>query len=812
MDSEGLFSQNVIQLDIEKEVKRSFLEYSMSVIVARAIPDVRDGLKPVHRRILYALHDQGMTHDKPHKKSANIVGEVMGKYHPHGDAAIYQTMVKLAQDFSMRYPMVDGHGNFGSIDGDAAAAMRYTESRMSKIAGEMLKDLEKETVDWRPTYDDSRKEPEVLPALVPNLLINGSSGIAVGMATNMAPHNLSEVVRGLIAVIDNSDITVDELMQIIPAPDFPTAGIVLSEGIRNAYATGRGTVKIRGSYEISEMKGGRSRIIINEIPYQVNKARLVEKIDELRSDRLEGIAEVRDESDRSGIRIVLELRRDANPQIVVNNLFKHTQLETSFGIINLALVDGEPRILTLKELLTHYIKHRQDVIVRRTHYELRIAEERLHILEGLKIALDHLDAIIALIRAARDRETARQELISQFALSEAQANAILDMRMVQLTGLERDKINQEYDNLVLRIADLNDILATPQRVLTIIKEDLAEMDQKYGDERRTRISYENADLLIEDFIEPHDVLITLSNRGYIKRQRLDGYTVQKRGGKGVSVAAARLEDFAIDVAVTDIFKDVLFFTNQGRVFSLKAYQIPESSRQAKGTAMVNLLDLRPDEKVTNLLWVSPSEENNYLMFATRQGKVKKVVISAFANIRKNGLIAVTLLPEDELVGVVKLQSDADQVMMMTHLGQAILFPTDQVRDMGRTAMGVKGITLNHADFVVGIDRVRPRAEAALVTLHGYGKRTDLNEFKEQKRGGKGLKTINIDPKNGSVVGFKIVTPEEELMILTNEGHVIRLYIDDISVQKRYSRGVLLMKTSPDDEVAALTRFKIDNED
>ncbi len=810
MGQDNLFNK-VIPIDIEKEVRKSFLEYSMSVIVSRALPDVRDGLKPVHRRILYALYDQGMTHDKPHKKSATIVGEVMGKYHPHGDQAIYQTMVKLAQDFSMRYPLVDGHGNFGSVDGDSAAAMRYTESRMSKMASEMVKDLDKETIDWRPNYDDSRKEPAVLPARIPNLLINGTSGIAVGMATNMPPHNLSEVVEALKLYIDNPEVTLDELMKVLPGPDFPTAGIMNSAGIRKAYESGRGSIKIRSRYEIEERKGGKTAIIVTEIPYQVNKAKLVERIAELVKDkRIDGIVDLRDESARVGMRIVIEVRRDVNVNVLINKLFKHTQMEDSFGINNLALVNGEPKTLGLKDMLKYYIEHRQDVITRRTIHDLKLAQARQHIVEGLQIAIDNVDEIIALIRSSKDRETARNALIERFGLSEIQSNAILDMRFVQLTGLERTKLEEEYKELLARIADFEDILANPARVLAIIKEDLDDIKAKYGDKRRTEITYDNVDFDEEDFIEDHEVVITLSNRGYIKRQPLDTYKAQKRGGKGIS-SNIRAEDFALDILVTGVLNNILFFTNQGRVFSTKAYHIPEASRQAKGQALVNIMELRPEEKVSTLVAVKFFDEHRHLLMATRRGVVKKVPLNAFSNIRKTGLIAINLADDDELVGVLRVDGD-DKVMLVTNYGQSISFDEMQVRPMGRTAAGVRGINLGQSDFVVGVDKYRDNGEVVLVTLNGYGKRTRLEEFNIQHRGGKGLKAIEVNKKNGPVVGFKVVKEDEEIIILTSEGQIIRLETEDISTQKRYSRGVVLMRIAQNDSIAAMARFKSEKEE
>jgi len=804
--------EKVIPIDIEKEVKKSFLEYSMSVIVSRALPDVRDGLKPVHRRILYALHEQGMTHDKPHKKSANIVGEVMGKYHPHGDAAIYQTMVKLAQEFAMRYPLVDGHGNFGSIDGDAAAAMRYTESRMSRIAAELLKDIDKDTVDWRPNYDESREEPQVLPARIPNLLLNGSAGIAVGMATNIPPHNLREIVKGIKEYIDNPDITIEELMQSIPGPDFPTGGILEARGIRQAYETGRGTIRTRARYEIEEKKGGKFSIVVTEIPYQVNKARLVEKIAELvRDKKVEGIVDLRDESDRKGIRIVIELRKDVNVNVILNKLFRHTQMEDSFGIIMLSLVNGEPRILNLKEMIQYYVEHRQEVINRRTTYELNLAKNRKHILEGLKIALDNLDEIINLIRNSRDRENARGELQSRFNLSEIQANAILDMRLVQLTGLERSKVENEYEEVLLRIADYEDILARPERVLSMIKEDLDDIEKRYGDNRRTEISQEESSYEEEDFIDDHEVVITLSNRGYVKRQPLDTYRSQKRGGKGVSATTIRAEDFAHDVLVTSALATLLFFTNQGRVFTTRAFQIPESSRQAKGMPLVNFLELRPGEKVTTIVGAREFNREHHLLMVTKKGIIKKTALKAFQNVRKSGLIAVNLREDDELVGVIRVKTGS-KVMIANSRGISIMFDEKQVRSMGRTAAGVKAINLSKDDYVVGLDRYREGADVLLVTEKGYGKRTALSEFKLQNRGGKGLKAIEITRRNGKLVAFQIVSKEDELVILTSEGNIIRLEVEDISQQKRYSRGVLLMRLPEEDRIVGVARFKIEKEE
>lgn len=811
MGQDKLFNK-VIPVDIEKEVKKSFLEYSMSVIVSRALPDVRDGLKPVHRRILYALYDQGMTHDKAHKKSANIVGEVMGKYHPHGDSAIYQTMVKMAQTFSMRYPMIDGHGNFGSIDGDSAAAMRYTESRMSKIAGELLKDIDKETVDWNPNYDDSRMEPAVLPSRIPNLLVNGSSGIAVGMATNMPPHNISEIIDGITMLIDNPEATIDELMTCVPGPDYPTGGIMGSKGIKKAYETGRGSIKTRARYEIEEKKNGRTAIVVTEIPYQVNKARLVEKIADLARDKkIEGIADLRDESDRKGIRVVIELKKDVNANIIINKLFKHTQMEESFGVIMLSLVNGIPKVLNIKQMMHYYIEHRQDVITRRTIHELKLANNRKHIVEGLRIAQDNLDEVVAIIRSSKDRELARNALMERFGLTEIQANAILDMRLAQLTGLEREKLEEEYKELLEKIADYEDILARPDRVLLMIKEDLNDIKNKYGDKRRTEINYDDMDYNIEDLIEDHEVVIALSNKGYIKRQPLDTYKAQRRGGKGISSTNTRAEDFAHNIIVTSILANILFFTNQGRVFMEKGYQIPESSRQAKGMPVINFIDLRPGEIVTTIVPARYFDDKRHLMMVTRKGTIKKVALSAFQHIRKSGIIAINLADDDNLIGVIRVD-EGDKVMLVTADGLSIMFEEEQVRPVGRTAAGVKGINLNDEDEVVGIDKYREEANVFLITENGYGKRTKLDEFKIQNRGGKGIKNIDINKKNGRVVGFKIVRKEEELIILSSEGQIVRLEIEDVSRQKRYSRGVLLMKIEKNDKVVAVARFKTEKEE
>lgn len=802
----------IIPIDIEKEVKRSFLDYSMSVIVSRALPDVRDGLKPVHRRILYALYDQGMTPDKSHRKSANLVGEVLGKYHPHGDTAVYDAMVRMAQDFSIRYPLVDGHGNFGSIDGDSAAAMRYTEVRMAPIAVEMLTDIDKETVPFKPNYDDSREEPEVLPSRIPNLLINGSAGIAVGMATNIPPHNLSEVVDGLILLLDHPDIEISELMQTIIAPDFPTGGIINGvQGIKQAYTTGRGSIKIRSKTNIEELRNGKHQIIVTEIPYLVNKARLIERIaEQVRDKKIEGITDLRDESDRNGIRIVIEVKKDFSPHIVLNQLYKHTQMQNTFGVNMLALVDSVPHVLNLKQMLSFYLDHRKEIITHRTRYELKVARRRLHIVEGLRIALKHLDAVISLIRRAANDQEAREGLMQEFGLSEEQANAILDMRLRRLTSLEREKLEDEFLDLLERIHDLEEILARPERVVALIKEDLTNVKDKYGDARRTEVEIDELSEDIEDLIQEESVVITLTNRGYIKRQPLSTYRSQRRGGRGLIGTTTKVEDFATEIFVTSNLATILFFTNTGRVYSLKAYRIPESSRQSKGAPAINFLELNPQEKVTTIISVNDFQEEQTLLMVTKKGIAKKVKISAFEQIRRNGIIAINLKEDDELVGVKKTQP-GDKIILVASSGMAIVFDEEDVRTMGRAAAGVKGISLAYGATVVDADIVKKGADIVLATEKGYGKRTALRLFRPQRRGGKGLKAINISTKNGQVIGAKVVVADEELMMLTGNGIVIRLAVEDISKQGRYSRGVVLMKLDEGDRIVSIARFKSEEE-
>jgi len=803
----------IVPIDIEKEVKRSFLDYSMSVIVSRALPDVRDGLKPVHRRILYAFYEQGMTPDKPHRKSANLVGLVLGQYHPHGDAAVYDAMVRMAQDFSMRYCLVDGHGNFGSVDGDSPAAMRYTEARLTALAVEMLRDIEKNTVDFRPNYDDTRQEPVVLPARIPNLLINGSTGIAVGMATSVPPHNLTEVADGLIYLLENPEASVEDLMKYIKGPDFPTGGLIMgTRGVRQAYRTGRGNVTVRARCEIEEKKGGRTSIVVTEIPYMVNKAKLVERIAELVKERkIEGITDLRDESDRRGIRIVMDIRRDASPSVILNKLYRNTQLQDTQGIIMLALVDGEPRVLNLKEMLSQYLYHRQEVIRRRTEFDLKVAQDRLHIVEGLKIALDNLDEVVDIIRNSPDVKTARLNLMKRFGLTEVQAEAIVEMRLRQLTGLERNKLEEEHRELVGRIAELQDILDRPERVRNIIKEDLIDIKKRFGDARRTEIREEDASVEVEDLIEEESIVITMSNRGYIKRQPLSTYRSQRRGGKGITGTAIRSEDFATDIFVATTLSTLLFFTNQGRVYSLKAYQIPEASRQSRGTPVVNFLRLNPAEKVNTVIAVNRFDAGQHLVMATRSGWVKKVPIDEFKQIRRSGIMAINLKTGDELVGVQKIYKK-DKLILVTARGYSIVFDEGDVRVMGRAAAGVRGISLEQGDRVIDIDKYKEGADMLLVSERGYGKRTSLQEFRLQKRGGKGLKTIQLSDKTGELVGSKVVFPQEEFVALTGGGVVIRLKVDDVPRQKRYSRGVLIMRCEDGDRIVSIARFKSEDEE
>ena len=798
----------IVPVNLEHEMKNCYIDYAMSVIVSRALPDVRDGLKPVHRRILYAMQEAGMGSGKPYKKSARIVGEVLGKYHPHGDSSVYDAIVRMAQDFSMRYMLADGHGNFGSVDGDPAAAMRYTEVRMSKISELMLQDIDKETVDFTPNYDESLKEPSVLPAKFPQLLVNGTSGIAVGMATNIPPHNMGEVIDGTLMLIDNPDTSIEELMTVIKGPDFPTAGLVLGkEGIRQAYTTGRGIIKMRANAHIETMSNGKPRIVVTELPYQVNKARLIEKIAQLvRDKQIEGITDLRDESDRNGMHIVIDLRRDANANVILNQLFKHTQLQESFGVIMLALVDGKPQVLNLKQVLHYYIKHQEEVITRRTQYELKKAEARAHILEGLTIALDHLDAVITTIRESRTADIAKEALMTGFKLSDKQAQAILDLRLQRLTGLEREKIEEEYQETLKAIENFKAILADEQKILNIIKEELTAVKEKYGDDRRTKLTIDTSEIDVEDLIAEEDVVITLTHNNYIKRMPLDTYRRQNRGGKGIKGMGTKETDFVENMLITTTHHTILFFTTRGRVYSLKAYEIAESSRTAKGTAIINLLQLEQDEKITAVIQVKGFDPDRYLFMATRKGIVKKTSLSEFSNLRKNGLNAINLDDDDDLMGV-KFTDGESYLMLGTKLGKAIAFSEDDVRAMGRMARGVKGITLSDGDEVVGMDILVRNAEVLTVTECGYGKRTSTDEYRAQTRGGKGLINMKVTEKTGCVVGIKVVRPDHELMLITTDGIVIRTNVSDISVISRNTQGVKLMTTAENDKVASMATLE-----
>ena len=794
----------VVPVKLENEMRNSYIDYAMSVIVARALPDVRDGLKPVHRRILYAMQEAGMGSGKPYKKSARIVGEVLGKYHPHGDSSVYDAIVRMAQDFSMRYMLADGHGNFGSVDGDPAAAMRYTEVRMSKISELMLQDIDKETVDFVPNYDESLKEPSVLPAKFPQLLVNGTSGIAVGMATNIPPHNMREVIDGTLMLIDHPDTTIEELMQVIKGPDFPTAGLILgTQGIRDAYTTGRGSIKMRANAHIETMSNGKSCIIATELPYQVNKARLVEKIAALvREKTIDGITDLRDESDRNGMRIVVELRRDANANVILNQLYKHTQFQETFGVIMLALVDGKPQILNLKEVLHYYIKHQEDVITRRTKYELAKAEARAHILDGLTIALDNLDAVISTIRESRTAEIAKNALMESFRLSDKQAQAILDLRLQRLTGLEREKIEEEYQETLKAIEEYKAILADENRILGIIKNELSAVKEKYGDDRRTRITRDESSLEVEDLIAEEDVVITLTHNNYIKRMPLTTYRNQKRGGRGVTGMGTKETDFVENILITTTHHTILFFTSRGRVFYLKAYEIAEAGRQAKGTAIINLLQLDREEKITAVIQVREFKPDRFLFMATKKGIVKKTGLAEFSSMRKAGLIAINLDDDDELIGV-KFTDGERNVILGTKNGMAIAFDEGDVRPMSRIARGVKGIRLNDGDEVIGMANLHRNSDVLTVTERGYGKRTPTDEYRAQTRGGKGLINLKVTEKTGAVIGLKVVKPEQELMLITTEGIVIRTNVSEISVISRNTQGVMIMKIDEKDKVASM---------
>ena len=787
----------IIEKDIEKEMKTAYIDYAMSVIVSRALPDVRDGLKPVHRRILYAMYEDGITSDKPYRKCANTVGSVLGRYHPHGDASVYDAMVRMAQDFSLRYPLIDGHGNFGSIDGDGAAAMRYTEARMAKIAETMLTNIEKNTVDFMPNYDDRLQEPTVLPSKIPTLLINGSSGIAVGMATNIPPHNLTEVINGIIKIIDEDNVTDEELLKIIKGPDFPTSGLILGrEGIKQAYTTGRGKIIVRAEAEIEEMENGRQRIIVRSLPYQVNKARLIENIANLVKDKkIEGISELRDESDRNDkVRIVIGLKKDANAQVVLNHLYKNTQLQDTFGIIMLALVNGEPKILTLRQCLDCYIDHRKDVILRRTQFDLDKALARAHILEGLRIAIDNIDEVINIIRNSYD--DAKEKLMQRFNLTDIQAQAILDMRLKTLSGLQREKIEEEYNELMKLIAHLREILASERLVFDIIKEELLEIKEKYGDERLTKIVAAEGEIDDEDLIKEEQNVITLTHFGYVKRMPIDMYKSQKRGGKGIAGMATREEDFVKKIFTASTHDTILFFSNKGKVYTLKGYELPEAGRTAKGTAIVNLLRLDQGEKITAVIPIANFAEGKYLLMSTKNGMIKKTALSEYSSVRKNGLLGITLKENDQLIGV-RLTDGEDDVVLVTSHGMSITFSEKDVRPIGRVSQGVIGIKLDDDDFVIGMESIISRENATLlaITENGFGKRTELDEYRVQTRGGKGILTYKITAKTGNIVGIRITTDEEDVMIITENGTIIRLEVKDINILGRTTQGVTLMRTN-----------------
>lgn len=811
-------SPRVKLVDIESEMKKSFIDYAMSVIIDRALPDVRDGLKPVHRRILYSMFEQGITPDKKYVKCAATVGDVLGKYHPHGDAAVYDSLVRLAQDFSMRYPIIDGHGNFGSRDGDAAAAYRYTEAKLAKIAMELLADIRKNTVDFKPNFDERYFEPEVLPSRFPNLLVNGSMGIAVAMATNIPPHNLREVIDGVIHVIDNPDTTIDEIMQYIKGPDFPTgANIIGRQGIREAYRTGRGKIVVRAEATIEEMPNNRQRIVITELPYIVNNSAVVKKIADLVKDkRIEGISDLRDEYSKEGIRIVIELKRDANANVVLNQLYKYTQLQDNFNVNMVAIVPTadkkyEPKLLNLRQVIDYYIAHQKEVIIRRTQFELDKAEARAHILEGYLIALDHIDEVISIIRSSRTEEIAKNSLIERFSLSDRQAQAIIDLRLGRLTGLEREKIEQEYEEIKEKIAYYKEILANESLVLKIIKDELLVIRDKYGDERRTRFVADEGEIDIDDLINEQQIAVTLTHFGYVKRMPADTYRAQRRGGKGITGLSTREEDFVKHLIITSSHNFLLFFTNKGRVFKLKAYEIPESGRQARGTAIVNLLQLDPGEKVATIIPIEGLRENCCLIMATKQGLVKKTDLMEYKNIRKGGLIAVVLRDDDELINVSVLEEN-DDVILATKHGYSIRFSESDVRATGRVSQGVKGISLREGDEVIGMDVCKEGSTVLVVTEKGYGKRTGLDEYKVQSRGGKGVLTYRVSDKTGNVVGMLMVDDTNDVMLITVDGTIIRIKATDISIIGRATVGVMLMRLGVDNSVVSVAKTEKEDED
>ena len=796
----------IIERDIEDEMKTAYIDYAMSVIVSRALPDVRDGLKPVHRRILYTMYEDGLTSDKPYRKSATTVGDVLGRYHPHGDSSVYDAMVRMAQTFSLRYPLIDGHGNFGSIDGDGAAAYRYTEARMSKIAEIMLTDIEKNTVDFMPNFDDRLQEPTVLPAKIPALLVNGSSGIAVGMATNIPPHNLTEVINGIIKIIDDDNVTDEQLMQIIKGPDFPTGGMILGrEAIKQAYTTGKGKITVRAEAEIEEMSNGKQKIIVTSLPYQVNKAKLIENIANLvKEKRIEGISELRDESDReNAVRIHIGLKKDANARVVLNQLYKNTQMQDTFGVIMLALVDGQPRILTLRQCLDYYIDHRKGVILRRTQFELDKALARAHILEGLKIALDNIDEVINIIRSSYD--DAKERLMERFGLSDIQAQAILDMRLKTLSGLQREKIEEEYNELMKLIAHLREILGSEKLVFEIIKEELTEVKEKYGDERLTKIVAAEGEFNEEDLIKEEQMVVALTHFGYIKRMPIDTYRSQKRGGKGISGISTREEDFVKQIFTTSTHDTVLFFSNKGKLHRLRGYEIPEAGRTAKGTAIVNLLSLDAGEKISAVIPISDFEDSKYLLMATKNGLIKKTPLQEYNSSRKTGLLAITLKDDDELIDV-RLTDGQDNVVLVTEKGLCITFDEKDVRPVGRSAQGVLGIRLDEDDTVIGMESILSNNKGVTllaITENGFGKRTELDEYRVQNRGGRGVITYKITPKTGNIVGIRMTKEDDDVMLITNSGTIIRINVKDVSILGRATQGVTLMRTNENEKVVSI---------
>ena len=804
-------------VDLSKVMRTSFLDYAMSVIVARALPDVRDGLKPVHRRILYGMNELGVTPDKPYKKSARIVGDVMGKFHPHGDFAIYESMVRMAQDFSYRYMLVDGHGNFGSVDGDGAAAMRYTEARMSKITLEMLRDINKDTIDFQPNYDGTEREPVVLPARFPNLLVNGATGIAVGMTTNIPPHNLGEVISGIHMLMKNPDVTTADLMEAIPGPDFPTGAIVMGKsGIRKAYETGKGTVTLRAKVEIDEQANGKQQIVVHELPYMVNKARLIERIAELaREKKIEGITDVKDESDREGMRVTIDVRRDVSASVVLNNLYKLTLMQTTFGFNMLAIVNGTPKILSLKQILQYYLKHQEEVIRRRTEFELKKAKARAHILEGLRIALDHIDAIINIIRGSQSPDVAKDRLMNEYQLSDKQAQAILDMRLVRLTGLERDKVENEYSKTMAAIADYEDILAKPERIDKIIYEELLEIQEKFGDERRTELMVgEVLSIEDEDLIEEENVVVTLTHNGYIKRLPTSDFKAQNRGGRGIQGMGVHDDDFIEHLLTTSTHDELLFFTNVGKVYRMKAYEIPEYGRTAKGIPVINLLDISADEKIQTVINIPAdkvqTDKEMYLFFITRQGTVKRTSVNEFGNIRKNGLKAITLRDGDELINVLATD-DSKNIIIGTHQGYAVSFDEKDIRSMGRSAAGVRGIRLRDNDYVIGSAILEPESKVFVISENGYGKQTAASEYPIKGRGGKGIKTTNITEKNGPLAGLTTVNGDEDIMVITDKGVMIRFKISDVSETGRATLGVRLINLGADSIVSTMTKVEPEDE-